>query len=168
MAWALNFYGISTFHGTNAEAFKLLGISPEFIFMAKKWYTTFSIHNIYIYTHTVYTPNVNHGLFFLPFDILGVIFLIDYRNSQFCGMFTLIFEDLIINLYQVSIYPLVIWSNNIKHGNGKSTERWIPIKTVGFPSHDLSNSDPRNVYKLIRPERGQVDMRELDPPNFGS
>ena len=123
---------------------------------------------IYIYTHTVYTPNVNHGLFFLPFDILGVIFLIDYRNSQFCGMFTLIFEDLITNLYQVSIYPLVIWSNNIKHGNGKSTERWIPIKTVGFPSHDLSNSDPRNVYKLIRPERGQVDMHELDPPNFGS
>ena len=26
-----NFYGISTFYGKNAEAFKLLGIAPEFI-----------------------------------------------------------------------------------------------------------------------------------------
>ena len=25
------FYGISTFYGKNAEAFKLLGIAPEFI-----------------------------------------------------------------------------------------------------------------------------------------
>ena len=28
----LIFYGISTFYGTNAEAFKLLGIAPEFFF----------------------------------------------------------------------------------------------------------------------------------------
>ena len=28
----LNFYGISTLHGKNAEAFKLLGIGPELIF----------------------------------------------------------------------------------------------------------------------------------------
>ena len=27
----LDFYGISTFYGKNAEAFKLLGIAPEFI-----------------------------------------------------------------------------------------------------------------------------------------
>ena len=31
-AEALNFYGISTFYGKNAEAFKLLGIAPEFIY----------------------------------------------------------------------------------------------------------------------------------------
>ena len=28
------FYGISTFYGKNAEAFKLLGIAPEFIFLS--------------------------------------------------------------------------------------------------------------------------------------
>ena len=27
------FYGISTFYGKTAEAFKLLGIAPEFIFV---------------------------------------------------------------------------------------------------------------------------------------
>ena len=32
MAQALNFNGISTFYGKNAEAFKLLGMAPEFIY----------------------------------------------------------------------------------------------------------------------------------------
>ena len=29
------FYGISTFYGKNAEAFKLLGIAPEFILLIR-------------------------------------------------------------------------------------------------------------------------------------
>jgi len=33
MAQAIIFFDISTFYGKNAEAFKLLGIAPEFIFL---------------------------------------------------------------------------------------------------------------------------------------